>query len=126
MTKRKTWIGVALLALACGAAIGSAALAEEGGAKVTVQGEVLDLACYVSHGAQGAEHAKCAQSCAKGGQPIGLLAGDGTVYLLYASHSDGAPFQQAREKAGTKVEITGVKGNKGGIQGLEVQSIKAL
>ena len=35
-----------------------------------VKGEVLDMACYVSHGAKGPDHAACAKRCAKGGQPI--------------------------------------------------------
>lgn len=126
MTKRNNWIGAGLLALVCCLAAWTLAAAEEGGAKVTLQGEVLDLACWVAHGGQGPEHAKCAQACAKGGQPIGLLASDGTVYVLYASHSDATAFQQTKEHAGSKVEITGLKASKGGIQGLEVQSVKAL
>ena len=94
--------------------------------KLTVQGEVVDLACWVAHGAKGAEHAKCAQACAKGGQPIGLLTADGTVYLLYASHQDGTAFAQAKEHAGRNVEITGLAATKGGIRGLEVNAVKAL
>ena len=125
MTNRNR-IGVGLLALVFCVGSWTGGLADEGGAKVTLQGEVLDLACWVAHGAQGDEHAKCAQACAKGGQPVGLLAADGTVYLLYASHQDGSAFQQTKEHAGHKVEITGVKASKGGIQGLEVQSVKAL
>ncbi len=92
----------------------------------SVQGEVLDMACYVSHGAKGPDHTACAKRCAKGGQPIGLLADDGKVYLLYANHDDGSAFEATKELAGTKVKITGKKFEKDGITGIEVNEVKAL
>ena len=95
-------------------------------AKVTVQGEVLDMACYVAHEAKGADHAKCAQACVKGGQPMGLLAKDGQVYLLYASHEDPAGFESTKQYAGKQVEITGVAAKRGSMSGLEVHAVKAL
>lgn len=94
--------------------------------EMTVRGEILDMACYVSHEAMGPDHADCAKRCAKGGQPMGLLAEDGTVYLLYASHKDGAAFEQAKEHAGQKVEIKGVAASQAGIKGLEVHDVKPL
>jgi len=119
-------IGAGSLVLLLAVGLCAVALGADENEKVTVQGEVLDMACWVSHGAQGAEHAQCAQACAKGGQPIGLLTSDGTVYLLYASHQDASAFEQAKEHAGKKVEITGIAATKGGIRGLEVDSVKAL
>ncbi|NIM61104.1 MAG: hypothetical protein GTN89_09955 [Acidobacteria bacterium] len=93
---------------------------------MTVKGEILDLACYVAHQAKGADHAGCAKKCVKGGQPMGLLADDGTVYLLYASHSDASAFEAAKEHAGRKVEITGAAATEAGIKGLEVHGVKPL
>lgn len=118
---------ISCLVIAC-AIVAFAALADEGHeqANVTVKGEILDMACYVSHGAKGADHAGCAKRCAKGGQPLGLLADDGTVYLLYASHKDGSAFEQAKEHAGEKVEISGAEATQGGLKGIEVQSVKTL
>lgn len=94
--------------------------------QMTVQGEILDMACYVAHESKGPDHASCAKRCVLGGQPMGLLATDGTVYLLYASHSDGAAFEQAKEHAGQKVEISGVATTQAGINGLEVHGVKPL
>jgi hypothetical protein len=112
---------------------GGAILADEGmkdhgdhHGKMTVRGEILDMACYVSHEAKGPDHAACAKRCVKGGQPMGLLAEDGTVYLLYASHDDASAFEQAKEHAGTKVEITGVGATQAGIKGIEVHGVKPL
>ena len=94
--------------------------------KITVQGEILDMSCYVAHEAKGPEHAGCAKRCVKGGQPMGLLAEDGTVYLLYANHEDGSSFEQAKEYAGQKVELTGVTATQAGIKGIEVHGVKPL
>ena len=93
---------------------------------MTVRGEILDMACYVAHEAKGPDHAACAKRCVKGGQPMGLLADDGTVYLLYANHEDGSAFERAKEFAGQKVEIVGVAATQAGIKGLEVSSVKKL
>ena len=97
----------------------------EGEDTVTVRGEVLDLACWLAHEAKGEGHAKCAQACVKGGQPMGLLTDKGTVYLLYAGHDDPAPFQAAMEHAGGQVTITGKPADRGGMKGLEVQAVNA-
>ena len=94
--------------------------------QLTVRGEVLDMACYVSHEAKGPDHAACAKRCVKSGQPMGLLAEDGTVYLLYASHDDGSAFEKTKEHAGRRVEITGVASTQAGIKGLEVHGVKPL
>jgi hypothetical protein len=98
---------------------------EEKHGSTTVQGEILDMACYVAHEAKGPDHAGCAKRCVKGGQPMGLLAEDGTVYLLYASHEDGSAFEATKEFAGQKVEVTGVEATRAGVKGLEVHSVKA-
>jgi len=94
--------------------------------EVTVQGEVLDMACYIGHGAKGADHAACAAKCIKGGQPMGLLASDGKVYLLVASHKDATAFEQAKGFAGKRVEIHGISMARDGFAAVEVSSVKAL
>ena len=91
-----------------------------------VQGEVLDLACYVGHGGMGEGHAGCATKCLKGGQPMGLLGGDGTVYMLFADHGDASAFEKTKEFARKKVEITGEVATKDGLKGITVHGVKAL
>ncbi len=92
----------------------------------TIQGEVLDLGCYLAHGGKGPDHAMCAQMCVKNGQPMGLLTADGTVYILTADHEDSKPFNQTKEYAGQKVEIRGSVGTNSGLKGLTVLSVKPL
>ncbi len=99
---------------------------DHGDEGVTVKGEVLDLSCYIAHGAKGEDHAPCAKRCVKGGQPMGLLASDGTVYLLYAPHDDASAYEQTKDFAGQQVEVTGKAATNAGIKGIEVQSVKAI
>lgn len=59
-----------------------AAAADEG---VTVTGEIVDMACYIDHGAQGAGHRDCAAKCISSGLPVGIKSSEGT-YLLIGDH----------------------------------------
>jgi hypothetical protein len=56
------------------------------GSDITVTGEVLDMACYLDHGAHGEGHASCAEKCISSGLPVGLKSANGTVYLLIGQH----------------------------------------
>ena len=95
-------------------------------ASAKFQGEILDMACYMAHEAKGVEHASCAASCLKGGQPMGLLATDGTVYLLAADHGDASAFNKAKELAGKKVEVEGERAERAGIKAITVKAVKPL
>jgi hypothetical protein len=122
-----------LATLLVAAVAGTGVLAAEGTAKDKapasaggVQGEILDLSCYMGHGGMGEGHSGCAAKCLKGGQPMGLLATDGTVYLLFADHTDAAAFEKAKGFAGKKVEITGDVASKDGLKGITVKGVKSL
>ena len=62
-----------------GAAFSPARAADE---TVTKTGEVVDLVCYVDHGATGKNHADCAAKCIGSGLPVGLKTKDGTFVLV--------------------------------------------
>ena len=98
----------------------------EKGSEVSAKGEILDMACYLSHGSRGEDHASCAVKCVKAGQPMGLLTEEGTVYLLFASHTDGSPFEEAKAFAGKKAEVRGSVSSRRGFKGIEVHSVKPL
>ena len=120
---------VAGLVLACSLVLGSAmALAEEAKKEApkptTVQGEIVDLGCYLGHGAKGPDHKSCALKCIEGGMPMGLLSSDNTLYLLTMSHENADPFAQAKKMAASMVEITGTVHERDGMKSLEVTAIK--
>lgn len=64
------------------------------GDKVTVKGEVLDMACYMSQELKGPKHASCAKSCVKGGAPMGVLDSDGNVLLIVEDHQNTDPYEK--------------------------------
>ncbi len=90
-----------LAAVAVGvASVSGVGLAEEGHSHAheapkasvgtqTVTGEVVDLACYLGHGASGAGHKDCAQKCITSGLPVGIKSGD-TIYLAVGSEHSPA------------------------------------
>ncbi|MEP6810002.1 MAG: hypothetical protein ABI992_07145 [Chthoniobacterales bacterium] len=84
----------ALLGIAAAAALAATPVfAHEGdehgkaGEMTKVTGEVVDMACYVDHGATGEKHADCAKKCITSGLPVGLKAADGKTYLLIGDHT---------------------------------------
>lgn len=90
---------------------------EHGGGAVTVTGEVLDMACYLDHGAHGDKHASCAEQCISSGLPVGLKGTDGKTYLLIGEHkplnSELAP------QAGKTITVKGKLASRDGINMIE-------
>jgi hypothetical protein len=93
---------------------------------ITVSGEVVDLACYLSKGSKGKRHKACAEACAKKGLPIGVLTDAGDVYLLIEDHDNPGPYDSAKSLAGEQAEVSGKKFTKGGVQSILVGSTKGL
>lgn len=58
------------------------------GTRIQVKGEIIDTWCYYSgvmggpDSVVGSAHHTCALWCSAGGIPVGLLAEDGTVYMV--------------------------------------------
>lgn len=81
-------IGGACMALA------SPSYAAEEGKRVQVTGEIMDTWCYFSgvmggpDAVVGTAHHTCALWCSAGGIPVGLLAEDGTVYMVLKIEND--------------------------------------
>ena len=92
---------------------------------VTVTGEIVDLGCYLGHGAKGEGHKECALKCIAGGMPMGLLTKAGDLFLLTMSHADAAPFNQCKEWAGSEVKVTGSSMEKSGMKAIEVKTAVA-
>jgi hypothetical protein len=93
---------------------------------ITVQGEIVDLGCYVAHNGEGAEHKSCAQKCINGGMPMGVLTAEGTVYLLTLNHDNADPYNQAKTLAAEMVEITGPVHERSGVKIIDVTSVKVV
>ena len=103
--------------------IGSAARAQE---DITVKGEVVDLACYLAKGKKGPDHKACAQMCAKGGVPMGLLTDNNELYLLIDDHANPKGYEDAKKYAGVNAQVTGKKFVKDGMNSIVVYSAAGL
>lgn len=89
---------------------------------VTVKGEVLDMACYMDHAAQGPKHASCAKKCILSGLPVGIKGEDGKTYLLIGEHK---PMnKQLAEYAGKTISVKGKLASRDGINLLENAEIQ--
>src|SRR5438034_1164409 len=98
----KQRLTVALLIVSVGVLGITLAVAARAQEDVKVQGEVVDMACYMAKGSKGAAHKACAQMCAKKGVPIGLLTDAGEIYLLLDDHNNADPYDDARKLAGER------------------------
>lgn len=92
---------------------------------ISVEGEILDLTCYLHKGSKGRRHRACAQMCAEKGLPIGILTEDEEVYLLIEDHDDPEPYAKAVEMAGKDAAIKGKVYSKGKVAGIMVLEAKA-
>ncbi len=97
------------------------------GKLTTVTGEIIDYSCYLQLGKHGEKHKACGQSCLRNGQPMGLLAKDGTIYLLMAEEHDlrrdgQTTFRDAAiENFAQIVQVTGTESSVNGQRAIYVQ-----
>jgi hypothetical protein len=113
-------VGTCLL-LGLGAPIG---FAQPKGETVKVKGEVVDLWCYLEGGDRGADHKQCAVSCAKAGNPIGLVTEKDDVYVMMGLKDHQPAKDVLIDKMAETVTVEGTLVKKGGVQVIYVSSVK--
>ncbi len=91
----------------------------------TIQGEVVDLACYLTKGEHGKSHEECAKMCINSGLPVGILSKDGRVYLAITANHKSAnsllvPY------AAKEVKVTGTVDKRGGMDIVAVDRVEPL
>lgn len=85
------------------------------GKPVTIVGEIVDFSCYLQLGKHGEAHRSCGAKCALAGEPVGVLAKDGTLYMLMPEEHDprrdgGVDAKTvAAENMGHIVEVNGTE-----------------
>lgn len=123
-----------LAVLLASAAVGAAPPARPGPPKtITVQGEIMDMGCYISRGLRGDLHRECALKCLMSGIPMGLMTKDSTIYLLTQYHDRAMepraypppdPFGVCKANAANQMILTGYLWERDGIKELEVKAAK--
>lgn len=98
------------------------------GKSTTVTGEIIDLSCYLQLGKHGEKHVACGKKCLTAGQPVGLLAKDGSVYMLMEEEHDPrrdgrtTGFRKAAiDHFGHIMEVTGTASSVRGYRAIYVQ-----
>ena len=96
-----------------------------GAQEIVVTGEVLDMTCYIASNLSGPDHAECARVCIRSGEPAGIKAQDGKVYLLTGEpgHSINA---EVADYAAKVVTIKGTQTVRDGFAQLQVKEIRKL
>jgi hypothetical protein len=96
-----------------------------GAQEILVTGEVLDMTCYIAYNLSGPNHAECARVCIRSGEPAGIKAQDGKVYILTGEpgHSINA---EVAEYAAKTVTIKGRQSVRDGFAQLQVEEIREL
>jgi hypothetical protein len=98
--------------------------AQPKGEAVKIQGEVIDLWCYLEGGDHGAEHKQCAIACAKAGNPIGLLTEKGEIFVMMGIRDHQPGKDVLIDKMAETVTIEGTLVKKGGTQVIYVSAVK--
>jgi hypothetical protein len=96
-----------------------------GGQEIVVTGEVLDMTCYIASNLSGPDHAKCARICIRSGEPAGIKAQDGKVYLLTGEPGHSVNAELA-EYAAQVVTIKGRQTVRDGFAQLQIEEIRKL
>ncbi len=123
MNLRKMAVAAALAASLLAAA-GTAMRSQE--KRATVKGYVIDSSCTFTKGLKKPISAECAQTCAKAGSALVILADNGTVYWPI---SDQMPAAGQNEKlmkyAGQMVTAKGKVFERGGSHAMVIEEIEA-
>ena len=121
------WLGA--LALTLAASMTHAAQGE----RITIKGEIIDTWCYFSgvmgapESVVGTAHHTCALWCSAGGIPVGLLAEDGTVYMVLKIEDDdtSASGDTQLKIASHVIEADGMHYERDGIHYIIVEEVVA-
>ena len=101
------------------------------GERVRITGEMIDTWCYFSgvmggpDAVVGTAHHTCALWCAAGGIPVGLLADDGTVYMVikWLGSADVADGETLLSVQSHRLTADGIHYERDGIHYLVVEDV---
>jgi hypothetical protein len=117
-----------MVVLASFGAIQAASGQENKDKEITIEGEVVEMHCYLTrHGGEGkgAQHAGCTNSCIRKGGAVGFVSKDGELYVLLSNTS--APIKnRVLGLGGKKVKITGIEVERQDVEAIKVRKIERV
>jgi len=119
------------LALGAGFALAALPALAAQGERVRITGEMIDTWCYFSgvmggpDAVVGTAHHTCALWCAAGGIPVGLLADDGTVYMVikWQGSADVADGEMLLSVQSHRLTADGIHYQRDGLHYLVVEKV---
>ncbi len=97
---------------------------DHGAGKTTqITGQVVDIACFAGHNSSGVKHTKCAEACARAGNPLAIY--DGKQLYLSISMDHKNPNEKLMPFIEKKVKVTGSLIDKAGLKGIAIEKIEA-
>ncbi len=90
-----------------------------------ITGLVVDIACFVSHASSGPKHAKCAETCARAGNPLAIYDEAAKTLYLPVSVDHKNPNAKLMEFIEKKVKVSGRVMEKAGLKGIAIEKVEA-
>ena len=97
-----------------------------GGKGAQITGLVVDIACFVGHDSSGPKHAKCAEACARAGNPLAIYDEAAKTLYLPVSLDHKNPNAKLMEFIEKKVKVTGTVMEKAGLKGIAIEKVEAI
>ena len=94
--------------------------------KKAIQGEIVDITCYLRRESRGEEHIKCAEYCANLGMPLGVLEDKTNKLYLIIPPGHEEPKKQVMSYFGKKVKVNGTLYTMGELTGVEIEKIEEI
>jgi hypothetical protein len=98
---------------------------QQGGKAAQITGLVVDTACFVGHDSSGLKHAKCAEACARAGNPLAIYDEATKTLYLPVSLDHKNPNTKLMKFIETKVKVTGAIMEKAGLKGIAIEKVEA-
>jgi hypothetical protein len=96
--------------------------------EVTLQGEVVDLYCYLTRHqgeGKGPGHAVCTNACLRKGGSVGFVSDEGDLYVLL--NPTPTPIRaKVAGRAGRKLKVTGTKIERDDVEAILVKRIERV
>ncbi len=98
---------------------------QQGGKTAQISGLVIDIACFVGHDSSGPKHAKCAEACARAGNPLAIYdEATKTVYLpVSVDHKN--PIAKLMAFIEKKVKVSGTLMEKAGLKAIAIEKVES-
>jgi hypothetical protein len=99
---------------------------QQGGKAAQITGLVVDIACFVGHDSSGPKHAKCAEACARAGNPLAIYDEATKTLYLPISLDHKNPNTKLMKYIETKVKVTGAIMEKAGLKGIAIEKVETV